>query len=528
MALRAWIALTLLFAGCAATDLPPQSAPLEPSPAAVSAPAPAKESPLMKAYAPTVERILAAARTDGRAYERLRHLCDVIGHRFSGSPGLEKAVAWAADVMRESGLENVRTEPVMVPKWVRHSSGGSMMLEGVWLVSPRHQTLQSLAIGNSVGTKPPLDSMSLGGSGTGFNFVPMRAPVVAVRDWAGLEALGEKVKGKIVLFHHPMKPYEPGKEPGYGESVDYRVNGASRAAKQGAVGVLVCSATARSLGTPHTGSLRYAEDAPKIPAACLSPEDSEMLFRLVEAGEKVEVEMHHTCEFEEDAPSANVVGEIRGSEKPEEVVVFGGHLDSWDVGQGAHDDGGPCMAVVEALRLLKSLGLRPRRTVRAVLFTNEENGLRGGRQYAKDHASERHVAALETDSGCFRPVGFSTPFPKPDMPAEQQAALARVVERLRAVAALLEPVGAGRVQDGGGGADIGPLKEFGVPQIGFEVDMATYFDLHHTAADTFDKVKKEELDLCAGVLAAAVYVLADMPESLRDEPANGPAGGASR
>jgi carboxypeptidase Q len=489
---RAWIVAAAMASGCASVDAP-------------SPPAPPVESPLKSEYGPTVERILAAARTDGRAHERLRHLCDVIGHRLSGSEGLEKAVAWAADVMRESGLENVRTEPVMVPKWVRGKGE-------VWLSVPRFQRLQSLAIGNSVGTQGMGESMKFGKEGLD----DLVADVVAVRDWAGLEALGDRVKGKVVLFHHPMKPYEPGKEPGYGESVDYRVNGASRAAKLGAVGVLVCSATARSLGTPHTGSLRYADDAAKIPAACLSPEDSEMLLRLCEAGQAVQVSMHHTCRFEADAPSANVVGEIRGREKPDEIVVFGGHLDSWDVGQGAHDDGGPCMAVVEALRLLKSLGLRPRRTVRAVLFTNEENGLRGGRQYAKDHASERHVAALETDSGCFRPVGFSTPFPKPDMPAEQQAALARVVERLRAVAALLEPIGAGRVEDGGGGADIGPLKEFGVPQIGLEVDMATYFDVHHTAADTFDKVKKDELDLCAGVLAAAVYVLADMPESLRD------------
>jgi carboxypeptidase Q len=458
----------------------------------------------MKAYGPTVERILAAARTDSRAYEKLRTLCDRIGNRLSGSEGLEKAVAWAAETMRADGLENVRTEPVMVPKWVRG--------EGVVLLSvPRFQRLQSLAIGNSVGTQ------GLGES-TRFADGPnmLVADVVAARDWKDLEALGEKVKGRIVLLHHPMRPYEPGKDVGYGESVDYRVNGASRAAKMGAVGVLVCSATARSLGTPHTGTLRYAEDAPKIPAACLSPEDSEMLLRLVEAGETVQVTMHHTCHFEPDVPSANVVGEIRGSEKPEEIVVFGGHLDSWDVGQGAHDDGGPCMAVVEALRLLKSLGLRPRRTIRAVLFVNEENGLRGGKQYAKDHASERHVAALEADSGAFRPTGFSTPFPKPEMDPEKQARLSRQVARLRDVVALLEAAGAGRLEDGGGGADIGPLEEQGVPQIGLEVDMATYFDIHHTAADTFEKVKRSEIDLCAGVLAAAVYVLADLPESLRD------------
>jgi carboxypeptidase Q len=530
---RALLAAVLL-SGCAVDSpvpipgvVPTPAPPLAPSPGAPLVPPPPEPgpappppplsaplrpvSPLQMTYGPTVERILTAARTGGRAHEKLRHLCDAIGNRLSGSEGLEKAVAWAAETMRKDGLENVRTEPVMVPKWVRGEGE-------VVLLAPRRQRLQALAIGNSVASSAA-DFHDQNGDGDhprGTATGATTAEVVVARDWKELEALGEKVKGKIVLFHHPMPRYEPGKDTGYGESVDYRVNGASRAAKMGAVGVLVCSATARSLGTPHTGMLRYADDAPKIPAACLSPEDSAMLLRIVEAGETVKVEMKHACRFEEDVPSANVVGEIRGSEKPGEIVVFGGHLDSWDVGQGAHDDGGPCMAIVEALRLLRSLGLRPRRTIRAVLFTNEENGLRGGRQYAKDHAAERHVAALEADSGAFRPVGFTTPFPKPEMEPEKQARLGRQVARLRDVAALLEGAGAGEVRDGGGGADIGPLEEQGVPQIGFEVDMATYFDIHHTAADTFDKVKKEEIDLCAGVLAALVYVLADMPESLRE------------
>jgi len=243
-----------------------------------------------------------------------------------------------------------------------------------------------------------------------------------------------------------------------------------------------------------------------------------MLLRLFESGEDVAVMMTLHADFGPDAPSANVVGEIRGSELPEEVVIFGGHLDSWDVGQGAHDDGGPCVAVMEAMRILKALGLKPRRTIRAVLFTNEENGLRGGKQYAIDHANElpHHVAALETDSGAFRPVGFTTPAPKPEMDPMERDRAARTTARLKAVAALLRGVRADRVEDGDGGADISPMAKAGVPQIGLSVDMATYFDIHHTAADTFDKVKKEELDLCAGVLAAVVYVLADMPERLSE------------
>ena len=467
-------------------------------PSCASSPPSPSPSPLREAYSADVERILDAARTDSRAYERLRHLCDRIGHRLGGSEALEKAVAWAAETMRADGLDAVRTEPVTVPRWVRGE-------ERVVLLAPRPQRLLALALGNSVGT----DAADPSPRGADLS-----ADVVIARDWDELAALGEGVKGKIVLFHHPMRPYEPGKDTGYGASADYRVNGPSRAAAMGAVGCLVCSATARSLATPHTGMLRYAEDAPKIPAAALSPEDSEMILRLIQAGETVRVGMTLRCGFAEDALSANVVGEIRGSERPEEIVLLGGHLDSWDVGQGAHDDGGPCVAVMEAMRILKSLDLGPRRTIRAVLFTNEENGLRGGRKYAADHADEasRHVAAIEADSGAFRPLGFTTPAPKPEMEPEKRARLERVNGRLRDVVALLDGVGAGRLEDGGGGADIGPLEPAGVPQIGLMVDMATYFDIHHTAADTFDKVKKEELDLCAGVLAVVAYVLADMPE----------------
>jgi carboxypeptidase Q len=464
-------------------------------------------SPLAAAYGPTVERILAAAKSDSRAHERLRYLCDRIGNRLSGSEALDKAIAWASETMRGDGLDAVRTEPVTVPRWVRGKCE-------VRMVSPREQRLQALAIGNSLSPAPGFGD----GDYRAGQVVKDVHPVVACRDWAGLEALGESVKGKVVLFHHPMRPYEPGKEPGYGESVDYRVNAASKAAALGARGVLVCSATARSLGTPHTGSLRYAEGVEKIPAACLSPEDSEMLLRLCEAGEQVSVVMDIEARFDPDVPSANVVGEIRGSEHPEEIVIFGGHLDSWDVGQGAHDDGGPCVAVMEAMRILKALGLTPRRTIRAVLFTNEENGLRGGKQYAIDHANElpHHVAALETDSGAFRPVGFTTPAPKPEMEPEERARAERTTARLREVAALLRAAGADRVEDGDGGADISPMAKAGVPQIGLSVDMATYFDVHHTNADTFDKVKKEEIDLCAGVLAAVIYVLADMPERLSE------------
>src|SRR5258706_3092113 len=269
--------------------------------AASASPAGAEQAPpavnqLKEKYGATVDRILAAAKTDSQAHEKLRYLCDRIGNRLSGSEGLTKAVAWATEQMKKDGLDNVRPEPVMVPHWVRGEGTVELMV-------PRHQKLQALAIGNSVGTEKPA----------------AEAEVLVARDWKELEALGDRVKGKIVLFHHPMRPFEPGKDTGYGESVDYRVNGASLAAKQGAIAVLACSATARSLGTPHTGSLHYEEGVAQIPAACLSPEDSAMIVRLAEAGEKVVVRLSHTCRFEPDVPCANVVGEVKGAEKPEEI-----------------------------------------------------------------------------------------------------------------------------------------------------------------------------------------------------------------
>ncbi len=509
---RSTVVLALLVAGCASPAPPAPVAPPDPPGPPAAAPV---VNPLKQAYGATVDRILAAAKSDSQAYGKLRYLCDHIGNRLSGSVGLENAVAWATEQMKKDGLDAVRQEPVMVPKWVRGEQEINLCTSDLF------KRLQALAIGNSVGTvASTTDTGHAGHGGASAHeaYVTRSAEVVVARDWKELEALGDRVKGKIVLFHHPMHPYEPGKDTGYGESVDYRVNGASRAAKQGAVGVLVCSATARSLGTPHTGTLHYEEGVPKIPAACLSPEDSALIMRLVESGEVVSVGMTLYCHFEHDVPSANVVGEIRGSEKPEEIVLVGGHLDSWDVGQGAHDDGGPALACEEALRLLKSLGLKPRRTIRVVLFVNEENGSRGAQGYAKDHAAEaqKHVAAIEADSGAFRPLGFGTAAPKPEMEPEKRARLERINARLRSVVSLLDGVGAGALSDGGGGADIGPLEPAGVPQIGLEVDMATYFDIHHTAADTFDKVNKADLDLCVGVLAATVFVLADMEESLRE------------
>jgi carboxypeptidase Q len=486
--------LVLTLVGCAQdrrSTSPIVEPIVAPAPSATpdtSPPPPASSTtPIADRYRDVAAQILAAAKSDSRAYEKLTWLCDRIGHRLSGSPGLEKAIAWTKETFEKDGLD-ARLEDVTVPAWIRGR-------ESATLVEPRERRLHMLGLGNSVGTPA-------GG---------VTAEVVCCRSFDDLDALGAAAKGRIVLFTTRMPPYDPDKGAGYGDAVVYRVMGPSRAGAAGAVGCLIRSVTARSLQTPHTGMLRYEPAMPKIPAAALSVEDAEFLERLCVAGVAPKVRLEMEARFGPDARSANVIGELRGSEKPDEVVVVGGHLDSWDVGQGAQDDGGPCMAVMEAMRVLKALGLRPRRTIRAVLFVNEENGLAGGRAYAERHRDELkdHVAAVETDSGAFRPLGFETPKATDDRAR-------RINARLADVLTLLAPIGASRRRDGGGGADIGPMAPAGVPQIGLDVDGHTYFDYHHTEADTLDKVSKDDLDLCVAALATAVYVLADMPERLGD------------
>ncbi len=439
----------------------------------------------------TVERILEAARTRSRAMERLRDLCGNIGHRLSGSTELDRAVAWAVETLRADGQENVRAEGVMVPRWERGREAGAFRAGpgGSWV------PLDLLGLGDSEGTPPE----------------GIEADLVAARDFAALDVLGGAVRGKVVLFTFPMRPFDPVEGAGYGEAVAYRVNGASRAARLGAAAVLVRSVTDGDRDTPHTGMLRYAEDAPRITAAAVTVAEAERLEGLLAAGTPVRVRLSMGARRHPDALSANVVGEIVGRELPREIVVVGGHLDSWDVGEGAHDDGGPCVAAMEALRLLRSLGLRPRRTIRVVLFTNEENGLAGGRAYARDHDAELpfHVAAIEADSGAFRPLGFSTPPVPADAPPGVRERMEAFRARLRSAAALLGSVDADRVEDGGGGADIGPMAPAGVPQVGLVVDMAKYFDIHHTRRDTIDKVVPAELDRCAAVLAALAWLLAE-------------------
>jgi len=444
----------------------------------------------------TAGRILGRALVDEGAFSKLEHLTTRIGHRLSGSPGMEKAVAWAHETMKAEGLEGARLQPVQVPRWVRGR-------EWARVASPVERELPMLGLGMSVGT--PKEGII--------------APVVVVRGFEELSALGrEKVEGKIVAFAPDWE--------GYGRTVRFRSSGASAAARLGAQAVLVRSATGRSLASPHTGALSYDDDAPRIPAAAITVEDAEWLRRMAAAGETVTVSLFMEARLEGEADSANVIAEIRGREKPDEVVVMGGHYDSWDVGQGAHDDGCACMAAWQALTVLKELGLRPRRTLRVVLFANEENGLRGGRAYrdALGASASSHVAAIEMDGGCERPVGFGFSVTRPGQPRPRRGEdaprepedpdAAKALATLRRIATLFDGLDAGTVKWGGGGADIGPLMRDGVPGLSLDTVGEHYFDWHHSHADTIDKVDPSDLRRAVGMLAVMGYALADMPERL--------------
>ena len=424
-------------------------------------------------YREPTARLIGEALSSNFAWERLALLGDTFGARLSGSTNLEDAIQWAVAEMKQDGLENVRTEPVKVPHWVRGQ-------ESVEIVSPRHSPLVMLGLGNSLGTPPE----------------GVEADVLVVRTFAELEAAGSRVRGRIVLFNAPFTTY--------GETVRYRAAGPSRAAAMGAVAVLVRSVGPPGLRTPHTGALDYAPDAPKIPAAAITVEDAERLQRMQDRGTQVRVRLKMEAKFLPDADSFNVIGEIPGRERPDEVVVIGGHFDSWDVGTGSTDDGGGCVVTWEALRLMKKLGLRPRRTVRVVLWTNEENGLRGGQAYLERHRSDlpNHVLMLESDSGVFRPTGFGF--------SGSTGARARVTE----IATLLQGIQADRIDPSGGGADIGPTVDAGnLPAMSLSVD-GNYFLIHHTPADTIDKIDPMDMSRASAAIAVMTYVIADMPERL--------------
>jgi carboxypeptidase Q len=440
---------------------------------ATASAAPLRAQAIAESYRAAADSIVAAALRDSSAWNRLAELTDRFGHRLSGSESLERAIDWIVDQMRRDGLDNVRGEPVMVPHWVRGA-------ESAELVSPRPLRLHMLGLGGSIGTPA-------GG---------ITAEVMVVSDFQDLERRAAEARGKIVLFDVPWV--------NYGVNIEYRGRGAIAAARAGAVASLIRSAAAYSLRSPHTGAMSYDSTVRRIPHAALSVEDAAMIHRMVDRGDRVALRLTMGAQTLPDAPSRNVVGELTGRERPGEVVVMGGHIDSWDVGTGAMDDGGGVVAAWEAIRLLNRLGLRPRRTIRVVGWTNEENGLRGGTGYRDAHLAEldNHVLAIESDGGVFRPLGFG--FTGSDS--------ARAI--VRRIGSLLRAIGADSVARGGGGADIGPIMERGVPGMGLEVDGTRYFWFHHTEADTVDKLDPREMALCVAAMAVMAYVVADLPERL--------------
>ncbi|MEQ1905473.1 MAG: M20/M25/M40 family metallo-hydrolase [Pirellulaceae bacterium] len=436
-------------------------------------------------YQDVAKKIIEAGSKQNDAYKKLIELCDDIGHRISGSESLNQAVEWAKVTMKKDGQENVRSETVMVGKWVRGN-------ESCKLLHPKAKSMAMLGLGGSVATPPE----------------GITAEVVVVSNKEEFDKLdAAKVKGKIVLFNGAMPPYSETEGSGYGTAVQYRASGAKWASEKGALAALVRSATAYSLNSPHTGALRYGTAEVRIPAAAITIEDAEMLARFQARGITPKVKLMMEAKDVGEVPSANVLAEIVGREKPEEIVVIGGHLDSWDVGQGAQDDGAGCVAAMEALNILRKLNLRPRRTIRVVLWTDEERGGAGANHYAATHQNEIHVAGIESDSGGFTPKGLS-------LEMQDREAESRALERLKKMMPLLAPLGRMNAETGGSGADVGKLKPLGTACMGLEVDGRLYFNTHHTHADTVDKVDPKQLGDCAIMLAVSSYLLADMPEKI--------------
>jgi carboxypeptidase Q len=438
-----------------------------------AAPAIAIEPALLERATAASERIAKAeARTPDTAWERLTELAGGYPRRITGSAALDQALAWAAERMRDDGLADVRLDPVQVPHWVRGR-------ERARILRPVNRRVALLGLGGTVGT---------GG--------PLRARVAFFPSLGDLRASSARLDGRIAFVNHRMAPYdEVHDDPGYADGVQARLHAASEAARRGAAAVLVRSVTAVTSRTPHTGALRYDDGVARIPAAAVSTEDADLLARLARRG-PVEMELFLGARTRPDATSANVIGELRGRELPDEIVLLGAHIDSWDVGPGASDDGAGCVAVMEAARLLRAAGLMPRRTVRVVLFTGEEYGVAGAAAYRQWHGDDHHVAAFETDFGMAAPdaIGVGSE------------------ETVRAMAPLLPAFarfGIRRFRPHAYGADVKPIVESGVPGFDLEPDGRHYFDFHHTEADTLDTVQPDDLRRNAAAIALLAYVLAD-------------------
>lgn len=477
------LALTLMLF---ASSAPAQQAQPQESPAPTPTPAVSYPPQLLK----EMRQLQQAALESDYAFRQVAYLCNNIGHRLSGSPQAERAVQYVAAELRRLGLR-VELQKLMVPHWVRGTESAALV-EFPGQAANTVQKIVLTTLGGSVATPPK----------------GLTAEVVVVNDFAELAALGpQRVAGKIVLFNYPFDKQMAAQGQGgqaYGKAVVYRSDGPSAAARLGAVAALIRSVGGAEYRLPHTGQTRYAVDAPRIPAAAVTAEDAEMMAYLARGGR---VRMHLTLTPQQlpDAPSYNVIADIKGSEHPEQIVIVSGHLDSWDVGTGALDDAAGVAMAMQVAQLIKQLGLRLRRTIRIIAWMNEENGLVGGKTYAKEYAAEmkNHFAAIESDMGAGHPLGFNVKAKPEALPL------------LAPVSTVLQTIGAGLVQTvGGTGADISPMADLGVPTFSPWQDSRTYFNYHHTEADTLDKIVPRELAENAAVMSVLAYALANLPEPL--------------
>ncbi len=437
----------------------------------------AQTSRLNKEDVKVIKGIYDESLTSRDTYKLLDHLCNKIGHRLSGSIGASKAVEWTEMIMNSYSFDKIYKQDLFVPNWKRGDK------EEVKIIGQKDEELNVLALGMSVST--PKKGIS--------------AKVVEVQGIEDIEILGrEKIKGKIVFFNRPTDQRLISTGSAYGGAVDQRTAGPAEAAKYGAVAVVI-----RSIGTafddvPHTGVTRYVEGIKKIPAVALGVKSADKLTLALKNNPNVKLFIKMNCETLEDAPSHNVVGELIGNEFPNEIITIGGHLDSWDVGQGAHDDGAGCMQSIQVLRLFQKLGIKPRRTIRAVMFMNEENGTRGGLKYAElaKKNNENHLIALESDAGAFTPRGFGV------------TAETSTIKKFRSWLPYFDRNTISYFKKGGGGVDINPLNRLlGTPTIGFIPDSQRMFDIHHSDNDSFDSVHPRELELGTASIASLIYLI---------------------
>ena len=418
-------------------------------------------------------KIIAEAMSDSTAFNRLSYLCDTFGPRLSGSKNLEDAIDWIIREMKYDGLQNVVGERVRVPVWLRGK-------ESVTLLRPFEKEMEILGVGGSIGT--PKSGIT--------------SDVIVVRDFSELEQKKNQLKGKVVLFNVDYS--------NYGDVLKYRYSGASEAAKYGARGSLLRSITPWSVYTPNTGLLAYNNGIKKIPYASLTVEDAMMMQRLYDRGQKITIKMQMSSKLVSDRWSRNIIAELRGSTYPDEIVLLGGHIDSWDVGQGAHDDAGGCLASWEAVRLIKKLNFKPKRTIRCVLWTNEENGGRGSIAYRDMHLDEldKHIVTIVSDKGVFAPEGF-------DFSGSAKAK--KVIEK---ISMLMKPINANKLTENGRTSDVSILNDEGIPSLSLFVDNPKYFWYQHSSADTFDKVDFHEFNKCVSALSIMAYVIADLNSPL--------------